>query len=117
MNTAMWKWRAVSLGNWHERFGGGRLETQVKLCAGRLSYWIRPQIEHSSTRFDRALSSPKRLVRVAANSPATVDRSKGHVWVRFSSLSSFNGVVIDLPDTTGSPLTAPPLANHHFSSN
>ena len=79
--------------------------------------WIRPRVEHSSTRFDRALSSPKRLVRVVANSPATVDRSKGHVRIRFSSLSRFDGVVIDLVDTTGRPLTGPPLANHHFSSN
>jgi hypothetical protein len=27
-------------GNPHVRFGGGRLETQVKLCAGRLSYCL-----------------------------------------------------------------------------
>ena len=27
-------------GNCHVRFGGGRLETQVKLCAGRLPYFI-----------------------------------------------------------------------------
>lgn len=27
-------------GNRHVRFGGGRLETQVKLCAGRLPYWV-----------------------------------------------------------------------------
>ena len=79
--------------------------------------WIRPQVEQSSHRFDRALSSPKRLVRVAANSPATIDRSNGHVRVRFSPLSSFHGVVIRLADTTGCPLTLPPLANHHFSSN
>ena len=28
------------LRNQHVRFGGGRLETQVKLCAGRLPYFI-----------------------------------------------------------------------------
>ena len=79
--------------------------------------WIRPRVEHSSMRFDRTLSSPKRLVRIAANSPATVDRSRGRVRVRFSSLSSFEGVVIDLADTTRRPLAGPPLSNHHFSSN
>jgi hypothetical protein len=79
--------------------------------------WIRPQVEHSSTRFDRALSSPKRLVRVAANSPATIARANGHVWICFSPLSSFEGVIIRLVDTTVPPLTLPPLANHHFSSN
>lgn len=29
------------MGNYHASFGGGRLETQVKLCAGRLPYLFR----------------------------------------------------------------------------
>ncbi|MCP5080510.1 MAG: hypothetical protein GY948_02315 [Alphaproteobacteria bacterium] len=61
--------------------------------------WIRPQVEHSSKRFDRVLSSPKRLVRVAANSPAVIDYSGDQVLIRFSSLSSFGGVVIRLTNT------------------
>jgi hypothetical protein len=78
--------------------------------------WIRPRVERSSRRFDRALSSPKRLVRVAANSLATVEQSGGRMLVRFSALSSFEGVVIGLPDVAGHPLPPPQFANDHFSS-
>jgi hypothetical protein len=39
-DTAEWERRAVMTGNRHVRFGGGRLETQVRLCAGRLPYWL-----------------------------------------------------------------------------
>jgi hypothetical protein len=28
------------MGNYYAQFGGGRLETQVKLCAGRLPYSV-----------------------------------------------------------------------------
>lgn len=78
--------------------------------------WIHPRVERSSKRFDRALSSPKRLVRIAANSPATIDRSNGGVLVRFSPLSSFDGVVIRLADITEHQLSLPLFANDHFSS-
>ena len=37
--------------------------------------WIRPRIEQSTRRFDGVLSSPKRLVRIAANSPAIIERT------------------------------------------
>jgi len=36
--------------------------------------WIRPRVEHSTPRLEALLARPKRLVRVAANSPATVER-------------------------------------------
>ncbi len=39
-DTAVWVWRAAMLRNSQVRFGGGRLETQVMLCAGRLSYMV-----------------------------------------------------------------------------
>jgi len=76
--------------------------------------WIRPRIEQSTRRFDGVLSSPKRLVRIAANSPATVERTVGRERVRFSHLSSFDGVVIVLSGTVGWQL--PLFANDHFSS-
>ena len=76
--------------------------------------WIRPRIEQSTRRFDGVLSSPKRLVRIAANSPATVERTAGRDRVRFSHLSSFDGVVIALSGTVGRQL--PLFANDHFSS-
>jgi hypothetical protein len=78
--------------------------------------WIRPQVEQSNKRFDRVLSSPKRLVRVAANSPAIIDHSDDRVWIRFSPLSSFGGVVIRLTNTPGYRRTLPSSANDHFLS-
>jgi hypothetical protein len=76
--------------------------------------WIRPRIEKSTRRFDGTLSSPKHLVRIAANSPAIVEHTAGHERVRFSQLSSFDGVVIVLAAIIGRQL--PLFANDHFSS-
>jgi len=78
--------------------------------------WIRPRVEQSNRRFDGVLSSPKRLVRVAANSLAAVERSDGRVLVRFSALSSFEGVVIRLSGATGHQLPLPLFTNDHFAS-
>ena len=78
--------------------------------------WIRPQVAHSSKRFDRVLSSPKRLVRVAANSPAIINHADDQVLIRFSPLSSFGGVVIRLTDTPQYRVTLPSSANEHFLS-
>jgi hypothetical protein len=78
--------------------------------------WIKPRVEQSSRRFDGVLSSPKRLVRIAANSPATVERTAGRERVRFSYLSSFDGVVIALSGAVGRQLSLPLFANDHFSS-
>jgi hypothetical protein len=47
------------------------------------SAWVRERVESSSPQFERILNSPKRLVRVAANSPATIDQSDGCVRVCF----------------------------------
>jgi len=78
--------------------------------------WIRPRVEQSNRRFDGVLSSPKRLVRVAANSLAAVERDAGRLLVRFSALSSFEGVVIRLSGVTGHQLPLPLFTNDHFSS-
>ena len=78
--------------------------------------WIRPRVEHSTRRFDTILASPKRLVRIAANSPATVERANGRELVCFSPLSSFAGVVIRLSGVLGRQLPLPLFANDHFSS-
>jgi len=79
--------------------------------------WIRPRVEESTGRFDGVLSSPKRLVRVAANSLAAVERSEGRLLVRFSALSSFEGVVIRLSGATRHQLPLPLFTNDHFSSS
>jgi hypothetical protein len=76
--------------------------------------WIRPRIEQSTRRFDGVLSSPKRLVRIAANSPAIIERTADRERVRFSQLSSFDGVVIALSASVGRQLSL--FANDHFSS-
>ena len=76
--------------------------------------WIRPRIEQSTRRFDGVLSSPKRLVRIAANSPAIIERTADRERVRFSHLSSFDGVVIALSGIVGRQLSL--FANDHFSS-
>jgi hypothetical protein len=76
--------------------------------------WIRPRIEQSTRRFDGVLSSPKRRVRIAANSPAIIERTADRERVRFSHLSSFDGVVIALSGTVGRQLSL--FANDHFSS-
>ena len=78
--------------------------------------WVRPRVEQSSNRFDSVLASPKRLVRIAANSPATVERSEGRELVRFSPLSSFGGGVIRLSAVIGWQLPLPLFTNDHFSS-
>ena len=59
--------------------------------------WVPPHIPVSNRRFDRTLSSTKRLVRIAANSPADILHFPDHTIIRFSHLSSFSGVIINLP--------------------
>jgi hypothetical protein len=78
--------------------------------------WVRPRVEQSSRRFDGVLSSPKRLVRVAANSLAAVERSDGRLLVRFSVLSAFEGVVIRLSGAAVHQLPLPLFTNDHFVS-
>lgn len=77
--------------------------------------WVRPRVEQTSTRFEGVLSSPKRLVRVAANSPGIVDRTSGELRVRFGDLSSFAGVVICLSAVPTVQLRLPLFGNDHFS--
>ncbi len=78
--------------------------------------WVRERIEYSTKRFETALASPKRLVRIAANSPATVERRPGRESVRFSPLSCFGGVVIRLSDGPACQLALPFPTNDHFDS-
>ena len=78
--------------------------------------WVRPRVEHTSPRFEAVLRSPKRLVRVAANSPAIVDGSDNRVRVCFSPLSSLAGVVVCVAGMPGIQLSLPLFESHHFSS-
>jgi hypothetical protein len=98
--------------------GGIRLQAALTVFAANFvrwaEEWVRPRVEQSSPRFEGALSSPKRLVRVAANSPATIDRSGGRLVVRFSDLSSFAGVVVRLSGVPTRQLTLPLFQGDHF---
>jgi hypothetical protein len=78
--------------------------------------WVRERVEHPTKRFETALGSPKRLVRVAANSPATVEHTAGREAVRFSALSCFGGVVIRLSASPGHQLPLPLVGNDHFDN-
>ncbi|MCL5264900.1 MAG: hypothetical protein M1343_06880 [Chloroflexi bacterium] len=76
--------------------------------------WVRPRVEQTSTRFEGVLGSPKRLVRVAANSPGVVDRTSGELRVRFGELSSFAGVVICLSAVRPVQLRLALFGSDHF---
>ena len=78
--------------------------------------WVQPRIEQSSLRFEAVLASPKHMVRIAANSPAVVDRSEERVRVCFSPLSSLDGVVVCVAGMPGLQLVLPLFESHHFSS-
>lgn len=78
--------------------------------------WVRERVEHSTKRFEAVLGSPKRLVRVAANSPAIVEHAAGREAVYFSPLSCFDGVVIRLSNGPGYQLPLPFAENAHFDS-
>jgi hypothetical protein len=77
---------------------------------GFASGWNNP------VKLDRVWSSPKRLVYIAANSPANMGHPDGGVLVRFRPLSSFYGAVIRLAGITGHQLSFPLFANDHLSS-
>jgi hypothetical protein len=98
------------------------IEIQVQLTIFAANFvrwadpWVRERVEQATQRFATILSSPKRLVRVAANSPATVEHAAGREVVRFSPLSGFGGVMIRLSPGAGYQLPLPFTRNDHFDS-
>lgn len=99
---------------------GIELQAQLTVFAANFvrwaDHWVRKHIEQSTRRFETALSSPKRLVRVAANSPAIVEHTVGQEAIRFSPLSCFDGVVIRLSEGPEYQLPLPFIANDHSNS-
>ena len=99
---------------------GLRIQTLLTVFAANFvrwaDEWIRPRVERATRRFEAVLASPKRLVRVAANSPATIERSHGRTLVCFSSFSSFAGVTVRLAGVPGVQLPLPWSGSDHFSS-
>jgi len=76
--------------------------------------WVQPRVEYSTPRFDRAMESPNRLVRIAANSPAVVDRQGGAMLVRFGLLSSYTNVTIRLSTGPWRQLSLPLFEQDHI---
>ncbi|MCL5997650.1 MAG: hypothetical protein M1546_16575 [Chloroflexi bacterium] len=79
--------------------------------------WLRPRLQSSAPCFEAALHSPKRLVRVAANSLATVSTAGPDVVLQFDQLSSFGGVTIRLTQPSAlAQLPLPFFGSDHFGS-
>ena len=80
--------------------GGIRLQVLFTGLAANVVRWCRPWLsdcaaEHSA-RLKSALNSPKQLVRVAANSPATVQQTPAGLAVRFALVSALPGATFFL---------------------
>jgi hypothetical protein len=96
---------------WSRSAVGLQIQALLTLFAANFVAWAREwlaervQVETASAA--RALSRPKQLVRVAANSPATVEHQGEVVIVRFSAMSGLPGTVIYLhgpsPGKAGCP--------------
>lgn len=79
--------------------------------------WLRPRLQVSARTFETALHSPKRLVRVAANSLATVKVMGPDLCLQFDPLSSFGGVTIRLSQPMAPvQLQLPFFRSDHFGS-
>lgn len=77
--------------------------------------WLRPRLQISAPNFEAALHSPKRLVRVAANSLATVSTAGPDILLQFDPLSSFGGVTIRLTQPAAlAQLHLPFFESDHF---
>ncbi len=69
--------------------------------------WLRCRVESPRQRFLKLLSSAKGLTRVAANSPAYIDRSAGGYSLQFTGRSSLPDAVIHLTTPFARQLALP----------
>jgi hypothetical protein len=69
--------------------------------------WLRSRVESPRRRFLKLLSSVKGLTRVAANSPAYIDRSAGGYSLQFTKRSSLPEAVIHLTTPFARQLALP----------
>jgi hypothetical protein len=85
---------------WSHSVNGMQIQLALTLFAANFVTWTQEGVADRMTTPVRGtmqdLSRPRYLVRVAANSPALVERTQGQVVVRFSPLSSLAGTVIHL---------------------
>ena len=98
--TAVWKRRAYSSERRTVRFGKGRLETQVKLCAGRLlhfvvtapskevvEHYVLPQLKHFLSQRGLALNEAKTRI---------VHRTEGFDFLGFN-IRRYNDILLIKP--------------------
>jgi hypothetical protein len=69
--------------------------------------WVEQRLVRAQGRVAELLGSMKRLVRLAANSPALVEEHDGQVLLRFSTESGFAGLIICLAGTRHVQLELP----------
>jgi hypothetical protein len=78
--------------------------------------WVNARLEQTSRRFALVSQSPKRLVRIGANSPGLVEREAERVLVRFGEQSSLPGVVVRVAGTPTQQLALPFFETDHFAA-
>jgi hypothetical protein len=85
---------------WSHSVVGMQMQVALTLFAANFVAWTQEWVAERAITLQasvaRALQGTKYLVRVAANSPATVEQAQGQVVVRFSPLSGLAGTVIHL---------------------
>lgn len=103
---------------WSHSVIGMQIHLALTLFAANFVAWAQEWVAERVITPDRGtaedLSRPKYLVRVAANSPATVEQAQGQVVVRFSPLSSLAGTVIHLAGPQPVQLALELYGDAHF---
>jgi hypothetical protein len=79
--------------------------------------WVAERLLAQPGHLAAALQSVKRAVRSAANAPAVVEETGRQVVVRFSSCSSWAGLVVGLPGPAAIQLELPLLARCGWGSS
>jgi hypothetical protein len=102
----------ADLASWFKAYNGrGSMEAGIKQAKTVFqqwaNVWLQERIVTVPARLVRVLNQVQRLVRVLANSPASVEQSNGQLLVRFSATSSLAGLVIHLSGAKAVQLLLP----------
>jgi hypothetical protein len=76
--------------------------------------WLHDRLTGRSSGTEQRLARTKYLVRIAANSPGTVETQGEQILVRFSPLSGLEGVVVHLRGPGAVQLALPLFHHAHF---
>ena len=97
---------------------GIQIQVALTLFAANFVAWGRPWLQERvitpQATMAQALQRPRYLVRVAANSLATIEQQEGQMVIRFSPLSSLAGTLIHLAGPTPVQLAFPLMDDVHF---